>query len=52
VNSLNSLFLYGTMDQNTASAITSEISTITNPAQALRLAVYLVITSSQYKILH
>jgi uncharacterized protein (DUF1800 family) len=52
VNALNSLFLYGTMNQNAVAAITSEISTVTNPAQAVRLAVYLVITSSEYKILH
>ena len=52
VSALNSLFLYGTMDSNTANAITNEIATSTNPAQQVRLAVYLTITSSEYKILH
>ncbi len=52
VNELSNLFLYGTMDAETSSAITSEISTIKDPAQQLRVAVYLVITSSQYKVLH
>jgi uncharacterized protein (DUF1800 family) len=52
VNALNALFLYGTMDSNTADAITDEIATSTNPAQQVRLAVYLTITSSEYKILH
>ena len=38
VNALSNLFLYGTMDSNTAAAITNEISTVTNPAQQVRLA--------------
>ena len=54
VNTLNNLFLYGTMDSNTASAITNEIVNApwTDPAQQIRMAVYLVITSSEYKVLH
>jgi uncharacterized protein (DUF1800 family) len=54
VNALSQLFLYGTMDPNTAAAITNEITTApdTNPAQQVRMAVYLTITSSEYKILH
>ena len=53
VNALNGLFLYGTMDSNTALAITNEITPLSNnPAQELRLATYLTITSSEYKILH
>ena len=52
VNALSQLFLYGTMDSNTATAITNEISSISNPSQQVSLGVYLVITSTQYKILH
>jgi hypothetical protein len=52
VSALNNLFLYGTMDSQTSAAITSEISKIVNPAQQVRVASYLVITSSEYKILH
>ena len=52
VNALSNLFLYGTMDAGTAAAITSEIGTVTDPAQQVRLAVYLVITSPEYLILH
>ena len=53
VNALSQLFLYGTMDENTASAITNEISGIkNNPTEQVELAVYLVITSSEYKVVH
>jgi uncharacterized protein (DUF1800 family) len=52
VNALNTLFMHGQMDANTSAAIVSEISGITNPAQQVRIATYLVITSSEYKILH
>jgi uncharacterized protein (DUF1800 family) len=52
VNALNALFLYNTMDANTVAAITNEISSVANPAQQVRLAAYLVLTSSEYKILH
>jgi hypothetical protein len=54
VSALSNLFLYGTMDANTAAVITNAITTAPgiNPAQQIRLAVYLVITSPQYKILH
>jgi uncharacterized protein (DUF1800 family) len=54
VQALNNLFLYGTMDSATAAAITSEITNApgVTPAEQIRLAVYLVITSTEYKILH
>ena len=52
VSALNALFLYNTMDANTITAITNEISSVTNPAQQVRIAAYLVLTSSEYKILH
>ncbi len=49
---LNALFLCNTMDANTATAIAHEISSVTNPAQQVRLAAYLVLTSSEYKVQH
>jgi uncharacterized protein (DUF1800 family) len=52
VNALNTLFMHGQMDANTSAAIVSEISGITDPAQQVRIATYLVVTSSEYKILH
>ena len=53
VQALNNLFLYGTMGTNTSQAIVQAINPFSGlPAQQIRLAVYLVITSSQYKILH
>ncbi len=52
VNALSSLFLYGTMDSDTAAAIAAECLTVGDPAEKIRLAVYLTITSSEYKILH
>ncbi len=52
VNALNNLFLYGTMDSNTAAAITNEISSVTTPARQVRMAVYLTVTSPEYLVLH
>jgi uncharacterized protein (DUF1800 family) len=52
VQALNNLFLYGTMDSNTAAAITNEISAMSDPAQQVRVATYLVITSPPYLVLH
>ena len=52
VSALNALFLYNSMDANTATAITNEISSVKNPAQEVRLAAYLVLTSSEYRIMH
>jgi Protein of unknown function (DUF1800) len=53
VNELSTLFLYGEMDSATAAAITNEIGTIKNdPARQVRLAAFLVVTSSPYKVLH
>ena len=53
VQALNNLFLYGTMDSDTSDAIVDEVNTIHGlPAQQIRVATYLVITSSEYKILH
>jgi uncharacterized protein (DUF1800 family) len=54
VQALNNLFLYGMMDNATATAITNEITTApgVTPAEQIRLAVYLVVTSSEYKVIH
>ncbi len=53
VNALSGLFLYQTMDPNTSLAITNEITPMSNnPDAQLRVAAYLTITSSEYKILH
>jgi uncharacterized protein (DUF1800 family) len=52
VNALSALFLDGAMDPATAAAITSEVATVTDPAQRLRLGAYLTLTSSEYKVMH
>ena len=53
VDALSALFVYHTLDLNTEEAITNEIASIkNNPAQQVRVAAYLTITSSEYKILH
>ncbi len=54
VNALDNLFLCGMMGPNTAAAITEEIRTAPEVynEQKLRLAIYLVITSSKYTVLH
>ncbi len=54
VQALNNLFLYGTMDSATVAAITTEITNVpgATPAEQVRSAAFLVITSPQYKILH
>jgi hypothetical protein len=52
VNQLNSIFMHGQMPSTMETAIVNHITTLTDPAQRVRVAVYLVITSSQYKIEH
>ena len=52
VNQLNTLFMHGQMPANMQSAIISHITTLTNIAERVRVAIYLIITSSQYKVLH
>jgi uncharacterized protein (DUF1800 family) len=53
VNALNTIFMHGQMPSSMQSAIVTHISTIlSNPAERVRVATYLVITSSQYKIEH
>ena len=53
VDALGTMFLHGQMPADMRTAIINHVSTITNNnAQRARVATYLVITSSQYKILH
>ena len=53
VGALNALFLHGQMDSKTSTAIIESVrSQTTDPAERVRLATYLVITSSEYKIMN
>jgi uncharacterized protein (DUF1800 family) len=52
LDELNKVFLHGTMSSQMRSTIESALSGITDPAQRVRTAVYLVITSSQFKVIH
>ncbi|WP_260704739.1 DUF1800 domain-containing protein [Edaphobacter flagellatus] len=52
VDALGMLFMHSQMSTQMRTAIVNHISTFTDPAQRVRVATYLVITSSQYKILH
>ena len=40
------------MSSQMRTTIINHITTLTDPAQRVRVATYLIITSSQYKILH
>jgi uncharacterized protein (DUF1800 family) len=52
VDYLNNLFLHGQMPASMRSVIVNHISTLSDPAERARVATYLVITSSLYKIEH
>ena len=52
VDSLGTMFMHGQMPANMRTAIVNHITTLTDPAQRVRVATYLVISSSQYKIEH
>ena len=52
VDSLGTMFMHGQMPVNMRTAIVNHISTLTDPGERVRVATYLVITSSQYKIEH
>jgi hypothetical protein len=52
VDALGMLFMHGQMSSQMRTAIVNHITTLTDPAQRVRVATYLIITSSQYKILH
>jgi hypothetical protein len=52
VDSLGVIFMHGQMPAAMRTAIINHISTLTDMGQRVRVAVYLIITSSQYKIIH
>jgi uncharacterized protein (DUF1800 family) len=52
VDYLGEIFMHGQMPTNMRTAIINHITTLTNTAERVRVAVYLVITSSQYKVNH
>ena len=52
LDELSKVFLHGQMSAQMRSTIEGALSGINDPAQRVRMATYLVITSSQYKIVH
>lgn len=52
VDSLGTIFMHGQMPGSMRTAIVNHITTLTDPAQRVRVATYLVITSSLYKVEH
>jgi uncharacterized protein (DUF1800 family) len=52
VNYLSMLFMHSQMPANMQSVIINAITPLSSNAQRVRVALYLVITSSQYKIMH
>ena len=52
VDALGTIFMHGQMPANMRAAIVNHVATLTDPAQRVRVATYLVITSSQYKVNH
>jgi len=52
VDTLGVMFMHGQMPTAMRTEIINSITGLTNPAQRVRVAVYLVITSSQYKVIH
>ncbi len=52
VNYLSMLFMHSQMPTNMQNVIVNAITPLSSNAQRVRVALYLVITSSQYKIMH
>jgi len=52
VDTLGEIFMHGQMPSQMRTDIINTISTISDAGQRTRVAVYLVITSSQYKVMH
>jgi len=52
VNALNNIFMHGQMPSQMQSAIVTHVATLTNIPQRVRVATYLVITGSFYKVIH
>jgi len=49
---LNQIFMHSEMDPNMKAAISRNIGSLTDPAQRVRVASYLVVTSPQYLVIH
>lgn len=52
VDTLSMLFMHSQMPDAMRTTIVNTITPLTNNAQRTRIAIYLVITSSQYKVIH
>ena len=53
VSALNNMFTHGQMPAQMQSTIATHVATLTNiPAERVRVATYLVISSSFYKVVH
>ncbi len=52
VDALGTIFLHGQMPAAMRMAIVNHVATLSDPAMRVRVAAYLVITSSEYKIEH
>jgi hypothetical protein len=52
VNALSNIFMHGQMPAQMQTDIVNHVATLTNIPQRVRVATYLVLTSSFYKILH
>ncbi len=52
VDTLGMLFMHGQMPSNMRTTIINAITPLTSNAQRVRIALYLITTSSQYKVIH
>ncbi len=52
VNQLGLIFMDNEMDPNLSTTIINAITPLTKPADRVQMATYLVLTSSEYKVLH
>lgn len=52
VDTLGMMFMHGQMPAEMRTELVTSISSLTDPAQRVRVATYLVITAPQYKIMH
>jgi uncharacterized protein (DUF1800 family) len=52
VDALGALFMHSQMPTNMRTNIINAITPLTSNAQRVRIAIYLVVTSSQYKVIH
>ncbi len=52
VNALSNIFMHGQMPAQMQTDIVNHVATLTNIPERVRVATYLVITSSHYKVIH